>query len=85
MYKPTYKNKKEHEAYIGKKAFAYECVIAGTTGKHGTIMCVIGDDREGYRFELQFDKPLDYSFKRPLTKIYPPTFLVIILEKENND
>jgi hypothetical protein len=62
---------------IGKQCKVIESVIAGLTGKIGTIKDIHGNWRDGYRYEIELSEPL-YSFKSNKV-FYPPVFLCEIL------
>ena len=64
---------------IGKRCKVIESTIAGLTGKNGVIKAVHGNQKDGYRYEIEIEKPL-YSFTTKVN-FYPPVFLVEIINE----
>jgi hypothetical protein len=60
---------------IGKQAIVRNSELPFLIGQQGKIVDVNGSDRVGYRYTMEFPKPLLGT----LDTFYPPTFLVDVL------
>ncbi len=83
MTKPVMYHDEDISINIGKHCRVTESVIAGLTGKIGTIKNIHGNWKDGYRYEVKIDKPL-YSFNSNTT-FYPPVFLCEIIETNDKE
>lgn len=54
---------------IGKRCKITESTIAGLTGKEGTIIDIVGDEKRGYQYAVNIGKPLLPSTQQ--TVFYP--------------
>jgi hypothetical protein len=48
----------EYQAFVGKQCKVTDTIVAGVVDKVGTIVDVIGDDRNGYRYKVEFNPPV---------------------------
>ena len=62
---------------IGKRCRVLDSVVAGLAGKEATIIDVLGNDFDGYRYTIELDEPI-FSFKKQII-YYPVVFNVKIL------
>jgi len=80
---PIMYNKEDISLNIGKKCKVIESAIVGLGGKIGIIKDIVGNRIEGYRYEIEIEKPL-YSFTTK-TNFFPPVFLVEIIKEDNHE